>query len=190
MNIRVRMTDTATSFLNTMKNGVPSRRSMGHLAGVAKVYIAQRTQAGKDERGQAFDDYRTAPYFAPVESRRPGVPAPQGGLMNEAGTYMEFDSYADYKLEMGRGADVTLTLSGETLGAIKFLVLSSTKARLFFGSRLHSAIAHGHHTGYYPFFGLEDVGSGKELEKALLKDLKEVRARARQEAASRKGRKR
>jgi len=188
MHVRVKLTDTASSFLKGIRAGLPSRMAMGALASKAKILIEQRTLEGKDEDGASFDKYRTAPYSAPVTNRPPGYPDPSGGDLSKSGKSMKFSSYAAYKQGLGFGEDVNLSVSNQMLSDIDWTVRSSTKALMFFTSRLSGAKASGHHEGYYPFFGLGDQKTEEAMNVKLREVFRDVRAKARAEAKARKAR--
>jgi len=181
MQIRTTMTDTATSLLDAVKAGLPSTKVMGALASKGKMLIAQRTLAGKSETGSAFEAYRTAPYYAPVEKRPPGYPTPSGGEITKSGKSAKYPSYAAYKTAQGFGAKVQLSVSNQMLSDIDWVVQSPTRAVLFFASRLSAAKAHGQHTGYYPFFGFGDAASVEQMSRELAGLFQDIRAKAQAE---------
>lgn len=183
MHVRVKMTDTAPSLLNNVLRHLPtqragSRKQIGALASKAVISIKQRTSEGKGESGQPFGQYKTEKYYAPVENRPPGYPQPTGGAATKTGKSMKYDSYSAYKSAMGFGAAPQLGVSWQMLNDIIWVVRSKVKALLFFASRLSAAKAHRHHTGFYPFFGIEDNSTEQAINDELRKQFKDARKKA------------
>jgi hypothetical protein len=186
MDVHGVMIETGSSVLSKFMANMPSQKAMGALASKAKVHIAFRTMRGQDANGGQFPRYKTKPAYISLNPP-PGYPAPKGGKVTRGGKgkSMKFDSYETYKSAMGRGRKVNLMMAGFMLGSdFLFTVLNKTKAILFFARR-SAAIAHAHHTGRYPFFGLNDIGSAKELNGELIKEVRKAKSKARREARRR-----
>jgi len=186
MNPKVTATDNTASYFAAIKSGIPSRAIMGSLASKGKTVIVNRTLSGENAYGGQFMSYKTEPYYAPIENRPPGYPSPPGGTQTKSGKSAKYASYADYKESLGLGATPQLSVSGEMLGDIDFIVQSETRAVLFFTSRLSAAKAHAHHTGDYPFFDLGLPADEQALNETLRDQAKKVRERARRQAKARR----
>jgi hypothetical protein len=184
------MIDTAPSFLQGLLRRIPSDPMMGALVSKGKILLENRTLEGKDESGAAFGPYKTKPYYAPVDGRPPGYPAPTGGEPSKSGKTMKYDSYASYKSAMGFGATPQLSISNEMLSDIGWIVKSKTRALMFFTSRLSAAKAHKHHTGDYPFFGFGDMNTITEMNEELVQQFRDARRVARAEIKARRSRSR
>ena len=158
-------------------------KTMLQIGNLAKALITQRTLSGRDVRGAGFKAYSTKPFYAPIQRRAPGYPAPQGGIATKGGKTMFFPGgYRQYKSSMGRGPTPQLSVSNKMLTDIQVRA-EEDRAILYFASARSAAIAHGHHFGtVVPKREFFDIGRGprevEQLEEELATLIMEYAQRA------------
>lgn len=163
--------------LKALQVGLESTANVLAVANAARMVIINRTLHEKlDLNRQPFAAYGTKRYYAPVDKRPPGYPAPSGGRTTalkggrKLKTVAYDEGYGDYKAGLGLGSAPQLSVSNRMLSDIQARVASAKSAVLFFGSRLSAAKAHGHHTGKRPFFGIH-LSEQANLYKVLADQL-------------------
>ena len=189
--MRSRIIEGFRDELERLRFGMPgggNPKAVTEIAGSARSLIITRTQRGLGADNKPFTPYSKKPYYAPIDRRPPGYPKPTGGRSKSLRTGKAMksvfysDGYGGYKSGIGRGTKVTLTVSGQMLGAIQIATVSAEDAHLFFAGREQAAKAHGHEEGTVvpkrPFFDVSDVASEAQLARELLRHLKEVARQA------------
>ena len=151
--------DEITPALKKLIGSMDGKRNIQLVANSVKAVITNRTLLGQSLSGGSFKPYSTKTYYAPIERRSPGTPAPTGGRNTHKKTgkklkSMIYHSYATYKAAMGFGATPQLSLTNKMLMAMQVSVISARKAIIFFAGALQNAKAHGLHHGKFPFFGI------------------------------------
>lgn len=188
--IMTRIISSPTDNLRRFRTSMSGAKMITEMAGLGRTIVISRTQAGKGAGGKPFKPYSKKRYYAPTARRPPGYPQPAGGTATKSGKSMRFESgYAQYKSGIGRGNKVTLSVSGQMLGAIQIAVVSPTVAVLFFASRLEAAKAHGHQFGTTvpkrEFFDLSDFASVEAMKIKVIKDMRALAKRAKLELRGR-----
>ena len=192
-SIQTRILESPVDSLAKLRRGMPASgdpRMVVNVAGVAKSLITTRTQRGEGAGGKPFTAYSKKTYYAPVERRTPGYPSPTGGAPTKSGKSVKYaGGYAEYKQGLGFGSKVTLTVSGQMLGAIAISVGGPTVAFLFFTSSEQAAKAHGHQFGTVApkreFFDIDDFESITALKAQAFKDLRALARKAKLELQGR-----
>lgn len=187
--MRFYIKDDTTGRLNKLANSISkdgklNDRMIHQIGGMCVALIQQRTALGRDERGRSFKSYSDEPYYAPVENRPAGYPAPRGGRTKHKKTGRDLKTvvydggYGDYKAAMGFGSKPQLSVSGEMLGDMVFARWRHGVI-IYFISTLSRQKAAGHHTGKFPFFGFsaDNVQSiQKQLKRYVGEAIKKARA--------------
>lgn len=169
-----------TPALRELVKGLSDKRAILGIANTAKATITARTLSGQSLDGGPFRAYSTKTYYAPIEGRDPGVPAPTGGRTTALRGGRKLKSvvydggYGQYKAAIGRGTHPQLSVSHMTLDAMQVSVVSNKRAIIFFGAQAANQKAHGLHTGKFPFFGLRP-DERANLYKALVTYLKTIK---------------
>ena len=174
--------DDITPALAGLLRGLNSPAPMQGALNAAKIAITMRTLSGESLRGGVFPGYSTDTYYAPVAGRPAGYPSPSGGRRTakrggrrlKSMAFDEPGGYGAYKAGIGRGASPQLSVSGALLDAIVGTVESPRRGVLSFASAHAAAKAAGHHTGKYPWFGLQERERPK-LYAAIAAVLRRIR---------------
>lgn len=174
--IRVKK-DEITPTLKTLTAALSNKKRVLAVCNQAKRVIINRTSIEKlSANRQAFPAYSTKRYYAPVEKRPAGYPAPSGGRTKRVDTGRKLktvaydDGYGQYKAAMGFGSAPQLSVSNRMLSDIQVNIQTAWRGVLFFGSRLSAAKASGLHKGKFPFFNLH-ISEHENLYKILRSQL-------------------
>ena len=177
----VRITkDEITPALNNLTKGLNDTRHILGVANTAKAVITNRTLAGESLSGGVFAGYSKRRYYAPIEKRAPGVPAPAGGRKvalrggRKLKSVVYDEGYGQYKAAMGWGGTPQLALTQGMLDGMQVAVVTNKKAIIYFAGALANAKAHGLHAGKYPFFGLQKAEQG-QLYATLAAQLRKIK---------------
>ncbi|MBU8914213.1 MAG: hypothetical protein KOO61_09335 [Spirochaetales bacterium] len=180
MSDGIRITkDEITPALRNVKKFLQNPNMMD-VGNAAKGVIVIRTGRGESLNGGTFPAYSTEPYYASIERRAPGYPAPAGGRSTalrggrKLKGHIYEGGYGEYKSAMGFGDKPQLSVSQSMLTDIQVAVLGPTRAILFFGDRLSANKAYGLHHGKFPFFGLQE-SERDDLLNTLLGNLRRLR---------------
>jgi hypothetical protein len=159
MATRIKKDDITPALKNLLKS-MDNKRNIQLVANTAKAIIVNRTLMGQSLNGGGFKPYSKKIYYAPIDRRVPGTPAPTGGRNTRVKSGKKMKSmvfeggYGQYKSALGRGGVPQLSLTNKMLSSMQVYVMSVRKAVIFFSGALSNAKAHGLHHGKFPFFGL------------------------------------
>ena len=171
--------DEITPALRRVKNFLLNPNMMD-VGNTAKAVIVMRTGRGESLEGGQFPAYSTEPYYASIERRPPGYPAPAGGrntarrVGRKLKVHIYEGGYGEYKSAMGFGDKPQLSVSQSMLTDIQVMPMGRATVMLFFGDRLSAIKAYGLHYGKFPFFGLTE-GERGDLLNTLLGNLRRLR---------------
>ena len=171
--------DEITPALKEVQDFLKSPNMMD-VGNAAKGVIVARTGRGESLEGGSFPAYSTEPFYASIERRPPGYPAPSGGRTTAKrggrklkSVYYE-GGWAQYKAAMGFGETPQLSVSHSMFTDIQVLTAGTHKVMLFWGDRLSANKAHGLHHGKFPFFGLQE-SERADLLGTFLSELRKLR---------------